>query len=99
MLAPGQDVVPLDAEFALIREAVAYLRAGCELGFGSLVDPAGWLARIAIPASALSSAELLDASSLMETVSGVRQAFKSDASKFPLLAGRAAALADFRQLS
>jgi DNA mismatch repair protein MutS2 len=98
-LAPQQDVAALDAEFALVREAVAYLRAGSELGFGSLADPEQWLARLALPASVLSIAELLDVASLAETVHGVRQAFKGDAAKYPRLAERAAALADLRHLS
>jgi DNA mismatch repair protein MutS2 len=98
-LVPQQDAAALDAEFVLVREAVAYLRAGSELGFGSLADPEAWLSRLVIPASVLSSAELLDAASLMDTVAGVRQIFKSDAAKYPRLAERAASLADFRHLS
>jgi len=98
-LVPQQDAAALDAEFVLVREAVAYLRTGSELGFGSFADPEAWLARLAIPASVLSSAELLDAASLMDTVAGVRQTFKSDAAKYPRLAERAASLADFRHLS
>ena len=35
-LAPRQDEHALAAEFDLIREAVEYLRAGSELGFGAL---------------------------------------------------------------
>jgi len=97
-LAPQQDVAALGAEFTLIREGVAYLRAGSELGFGSLADPDPWLARLVIPASVLSSGELLDAASLMETVAGVRQTFKGDAAKYQRLAARAASLADFRRL-
>lgn len=97
-LAPGQDTRNLDIEFVLIREAVAYLRAGAELGFGSLADPAGWLARLIIPGSPLSSVELLEVASLIDTVAGVRQVFKSEAAKFPRLAQRAAALADLRHL-
>jgi DNA mismatch repair protein MutS2 len=98
-LAPRQDVAALDAEFALVREAVAYLRAGSELGFGSLADPEPWLAHLAIPAFVLSSAELLDVASLAETVLAVRQTFKGEATKFPRLAERATALADLRHLS
>jgi DNA mismatch repair protein MutS2 len=98
-LAPQQDSGALDSEFVLVREAVAYLRAGSELGFGSLADPDPWLARLAIPASVLSSTELLEAASLMETVTVVRQTFKADVARFPRLAERAAALADFLQLS
>ncbi len=97
-LAPQQDVAPLDAEFILIREAVAYLRPGAELGFGSLADPEQWLARLAIPASVLSIAQFLDAATLMEIVTGVRQSFKSDTAKFPRLAERSASFADFRHL-
>lgn len=98
-LVPQQDTAPLIEEFSLTREAVAYLRAGSELGFGSLEDPESWLPRLSIPASILSSADFLDAASLMETVQSVRQTFKNQAAKFPLLAGRAASLADFRALS
>ena len=36
-------------------EAVSYLRAGSELGFGSFADPEQWLARLAVPAAVLSS--------------------------------------------
>jgi len=100
--APQQDIAALDTEFILVREGVAYLRAGSELGFGSLADPETWLARLAIPASmlsALSSAELLDAASLMDTVAAVRQTFKGEAAEYPRLAERAAALADFRHIS
>ena len=97
-LEPQQKVAALDPEFALIREAVEYLRPGAELGFGSLADPEPWLARLAVPASVLTSAELLDVASLGETASGVRQTFKGDGGKFPRLAERAASLADFRHL-
>ncbi|MGH7836818.1 MAG: endonuclease MutS2, partial [Candidatus Binataceae bacterium] len=97
-LAPHGDAAALDEEFALVREAVAYLRAGAELGFGGLADPEPWLARLAVPGSVLSAAELLDAVTLMETSASVRQTFKTEAAKWPRLSGRAAALADFRQL-
>jgi len=98
-LVPQPKIAALDAEFVLVSEAVAYLRAGSELGFGSLADPEAWLARLAIPASMLSSAELLEAASLMDTVAGVRQTFQGEATKYPRLAERAAALADFRYIS
>jgi DNA mismatch repair protein MutS2 len=97
-LAPQQDVTALNSEFTLIREAVAYLRPGAEMGFGSLADPEPWLAQLAIPASVLSSADLLDVASLMETVNGVRQVFKGETAKYPRLAESAAAFADFRHL-
>jgi DNA mismatch repair protein MutS2 len=97
-LTPAQDVPALNVEFTLIREAVAYLRPGAELGFGSLADPEQWLARLGVPASVLSSAELLDVATLMDTVNAVRQSFKSETANFPSLAERAASFADFRHL-
>ncbi|MGB6470097.1 MAG: hypothetical protein WBE88_04515, partial [Candidatus Acidiferrales bacterium] len=98
-LAPGQDTAALDGEFALIREAMAYLRGGAELGLGSLADPEAWLARLEIPASLLASGELLQVSSLAETTGDVKQSFKNDAAKFPRLAERAAALPDLKHLA
>src|SRR5579862_2844419 len=98
-LEPGQDRDALDVEFALLREAVAYLRAGSELGFGSLADPDPWLARLIVPGSILVTGELLDVASLMDTAHAVKQTFKEDASKYPRLSERAAALVDFRHLS
>ncbi len=98
-LAPQQDAAALDGEFALISEAAGWLRGGAELGFGTLADPEPWLARLGIPGSVLSSAELLDAASLAESVTSVRQTFREDAPKFARLAELAAALPDFRPLS
>lgn len=98
-LGPREDREWLSGEFALVREAIAYVRSGAELGFGSLADPEGWLQRLGVPALVLSSGELLDVVSLIETATGLRQTFKTDASKFPLLACRAAALPDLRHLS
>jgi len=98
-LALQQDVAALDAEFVLVGEAASYLRAGSELGFGSFADPEQWLARLTVPAAVLSVAEFLDASSLMEIASSLRQVFKADAAKYQQLATRAAALGDFRHLA
>lgn len=98
-LALRMEAESLRAEFALIREAIDYLRSGSELGFGSLADPAGWVERLALPASSLTAAEILDAASLMDTSAGLKQTLRSEAAKYPLLAERAAAIADFRHLA
>lgn len=98
-LQTRQDVAALDAEFALVREGVAYFRGGAEFGFGSLADPEAWLARLIIPGSILVPAELLDVASLMDTAHAVRQAFKGQAAKYPKLTELAAALVDFRHVS
>lgn len=98
-LEPRFDAAILGDEFAWIRDAVAYLRAGSELGFGSLADPEGWLPALSVPASVLTAAQLLDAASLADTAAGLRATFRGDAAKFPRLAERASAIADLRSLS
>ena len=95
-LEPGMERAALESEFALIREAAEWLRAGRELGFGALSDPQGWLERIAGLGAALEPGEFLDVVSLLETAGWLRQQFREEAIKFPLLAARAAALGDFR---
>ena len=98
-LAQKQDVLALESEFELIREAIAYLRGGSELGFGALADPQGWLARLGMPASVLSVADLLDSASLMETAAGIRATFRGEDAKHTGLAAVANGLADFRSLA
>jgi DNA mismatch repair protein MutS2 len=93
---PGTNRVALESVFALIREAREWLRAGHELGFGALADPQGWLERIEGPRAVLEPGELLDAASLLETAGWLRQQFREEAAKFPLLAAKGAAIGDFR---
>jgi len=97
-LEPGMERVSLESAFAMIREAAEWLRAGRELGFGALADPQGWLERIEGLGAALEPGELLDAASLLETAGWLRQQFREEAAKFPLLAARAAAVGDFRDV-
>jgi DNA mismatch repair protein MutS2 len=93
---PGADQVVLEAAFARVREAREWLRAERELGFGGLADPQQWLEHIEGPVVVLDAAELLDAASLLETAGWLRQQFREEAVKFPLLSARAASLTDFR---
>src|SRR5437867_6263657 len=97
-LEPGTNRVALESVFALISEAREWLRAGHELGFGALADPQGWLERIEGPGAVLEPGELLDSASLLETASWLRQQFREEAAKFPLLAARAASIGDFRDV-
>src|SRR6266481_1935757 len=95
-LEPGTDQPALEMAFAHIREAREWLRAERELGFGGVADPQQWLEHIEGPGVVLDAAELLDAASLLETAGWLRQQFREEAAKFPLLAARTTALADFR---
>ncbi len=92
------DRAALESVFSLIREAREWLRSGQELGFGALADPAAWLARLEAHGAVLEPGEFLDAGSLLETAGWLRQQFREDAAKFPLLAACAASLGDFREL-
>ena len=98
-LAFRMDRRELEREFSAIAEAIAYLRSGQELGFGALADPEAWLERLALPGAMLAPAELLDAGSLIDTVTSLRDVFRDTSAKFPLLTERAQALADLRFLA
>jgi len=93
-----RDRAALVKEFALIREAREWLRAGRELGFGALSDPESWLARLEGLGAMLEAAEFLDAASLLETSGWLRGQFREHAAEFPLLAARSAEVGDFRDV-
>ncbi len=106
-LSFSQDRSALEAAFALIAEAVAYLGDGSEMGFGSLADPAKWLAELEAPVAVLTPPMLLDAASLADTAAMLRDTFRANgrpgsgptARQFPLLAARATSVADLRPLA
>src|SRR6184192_1059807 len=97
-LEPGKERAALESAFALIREAAEWLRAERELGFAALADPQGWLERIEGTGAVLEPGKFLDAASLLETAHWLRQQFREEAAKFPLLAARAASVGDFRDV-
>jgi DNA mismatch repair protein MutS2 len=97
-LEPSTNRTELEAAFALIREAREWLRAARELGFGALSDPQAWLAKLEGPGLVLEASEFLDANSLLETSTWLRQQFREESAKFPLLAAKASSLADLRDL-
>ena len=97
-LEPRNHRDALDGVFALIREAREWLRLARELGFGALADPGKWLERLEAPGAVLEAGDFLDAASLLETTAWLRQQFREEAAKFPLLSARTATLADFREI-
>ena len=106
-LSFSQDRSALDAVFALIAEGIAYLGDGSEMGFGSLPDPARWLAELAAPVAVLTPLMLIDAAALADTTAMLRDAFREagrggsglTARQFPLLSARAGSVADLRPLA
>jgi DNA mismatch repair protein MutS2 len=97
-LEPSTNRTEREAAFALIREAREWLRAARELGFGALSDPLDWLAKLEGPGLVLEASEFLDANSLLETSTWLRQQFREEWAKFPLLAAKASSLADLLDL-
>ena len=104
-LAPSQDRDALENDFALIREAREWLRAGGQLGFGALADPELWLARLrpessgaAASTAVLTPLELLDAASLAETAGWLREYFREAKGDYPKLDERTALVGDFRSI-
>ncbi len=106
-LSFSQDRSALEAAFALIAEAVAYVGDGSEMGFGSLADPARWLVELEAPVAVLTPPMLLDAASLADTAATLRDSFRESgragsrptARQFPLLSARASSVADLRPLA
>jgi DNA mismatch repair protein MutS2 len=97
-LEPSTDRESLDGAFAQIREAREWLRSSREMGFGGLADPQSWLERLQGIGAVLEPRELIDAGTLLETSGWLQPQFREEAAKFPLLAERAAALGDFRDV-
>jgi DNA mismatch repair protein MutS2 len=93
------DRVALEAAFALIREAIAYLDAGGEWGFGGLADPEGWLGRLALPAAVLEPRDLLDVANLAETAAEARQVVGKEGRRYLGLAARIAVVSELRPLA
>jgi DNA mismatch repair protein MutS2 len=106
-LSFSQDRSALEAAFALIAEAIAYLADGSEMGFGSLADPARWLVELEAPVAILTPPMLLDAASLADTAAMLHDTFRENARtdsgpaarQFPLLSARASSVADLRPLA
>ncbi len=106
-LSFSQDRSALDAAFAQIAEAIAYLGDGSELGFGSLPDPARWLTELEAPVAVLTPPMLIDAAALADTATMLREAFRESgrgapgptARQFPLLSALAGSVADLRPLA
>jgi DNA mismatch repair protein MutS2 len=106
-LSFSQDRSALEAVFALIAEAVAFLGDGREMGFGSFADPSRWLGELEAPVAVLTPPMLLDAATLADTAAMLRETFRDSAHassapiarQFPLLSARAGSVADLRPLA
>ncbi len=110
-LSFSQDRSALEAVFALIGEAIEFLRDGSELGFGSLPDPSRWLAELEAPVAVLTPLMMIDAAALADTTAMLRDAFRGGTSdnsrggsgptarQFRLLSSRASSVADLRPLA
>ena len=78
-LSFSQDRQALESAFALVTEGVAFLSDGSEMGFGSLADPERWLAELEAPVAVLEPRMLLDAATLADTATMLRDTFRESA--------------------
>ena len=71
-LAPSSDRKQIEAELARVDEALAFLERGEGLGFGSLVDPSGWMSKLNIANVVLAPEEILAAATLLQVATETR---------------------------
>ena len=104
---PSTDRPALEDAHAETAEALAYLldaarpqtrggSAPAQIRFEGLPDPGDSLARLRIEGTVLEALEINAITGLLERAAEIRQALAPLASRFPLLAGRAARIGDFR---
>lgn len=104
---PRADRAAAEAQLAETAEAMAWIdeaaqpktrggEAPARLSFDGLPETGTTLAKLRIQGSVLEALELQAVISVLEKADQVRQALKPHAQEFPLLAARAATIADFR---
>lgn len=107
-IEPSTDRIAIEAQLAETAEAMAWIdeasrprtRGGetpAQLSFSGIPETASDVAKLRIQGSVLEPLELLSVIVLLEKAEQVRQALAPHAGTFPLLAERAAAIADFRE--
>lgn len=109
-VAPSSERAAIEAGLAETFEAIAYLRAAAQpqpasrgaairVRFGDIGDPARPIARLRIEGATLEPAEIFEIARLLDLAAEARGILLGAQSRFPLLAARAAALADLRELA
>jgi DNA mismatch repair protein MutS2 len=105
---PSADRATIEAQLAETAEAMAWIdeasrpktrggEAPAQLSFSGIPETDAPVAKLRIQGAVLDPLELLALISLLEKAEQVRQALLPHSSVFPLLAGRASAIADFRE--
>ncbi|MBS1873162.1 MAG: endonuclease MutS2 [Acidobacteria bacterium] len=109
MVEPSSDRAALESTLAETAEAVAYARAATQpqtagrgavvrVKFTSIPDSAEAVARLRIEGASLDARQIYDLTRLLDQAGEVRNLISAVDHRFPLLAARAAAIADFRDL-
>lgn len=106
---PVSDRVLLERVLAETAEAVAYTRAAAQpqaaargavirVKFGAMPDSAEAVGKLRIEGAVLEPRQIYDVGRLLDQAGEVRNVITTVAERFPLLAARAEAIGDFRQL-
>jgi DNA mismatch repair protein MutS2 len=109
LVAPSTDRVLIEEELAATGEAIEYLRtasqpqrpvrgAAVRLRFDSMPDTAASARKLAVEGAALEGHEILELSGLLDRASDARTSLSAVSERFPRLAKRAEAIAEFRPL-
>ena len=108
-IAPHSDRALLERDLADAREAIEYLRtaakphpagrgAAIRIDFGGLPDLGATIHKLRIEGASLEPREIFDLFAMLDRAADAKSVLSAVSDRFPLLAGRAEAIGDFRDL-
>ncbi|HZS07557.1 MAG TPA: endonuclease MutS2 [Blastocatellia bacterium] len=97
-LTTSDDVETITRELKRTSEGVEYLREGTAFDFSDLPDPTPALAKLNVADINLEPREILDLMRLMSVAAGLRETFRDEAARFPLLREITRDIANLRSL-
>lgn len=97
-LTTSDDVETITRALKQTSEGVEYLREGTAFDFSDLPDPGPALARLNVADINLEPHDILDLMRLMSVASGLRETFRDEAARFPLLREITKDIANLRTL-
>jgi DNA mismatch repair protein MutS2 len=97
-LMTSAEVATITRELKRTSEGVEYLREGTAFDFSDLPDPTPALTKLSVADINLEPREILDLLRLISVASGLRETFRDEAARFPLLREITKDIANLRSL-
>ena len=97
-LTPSNDLADIHRELRRTAEGVSYLREGAAFDFSDLPDPHSALAKLNVADINLEAHEILNLLRLISVALGLRETFRDEAERFPLLSEITGAIPNLRAL-